>query len=186
MSHKAAGGEIRKLAYRDGDETVQEVRRFKRATIQAILHNQDNIVMLEESMSRGNCSGEAVGQLTGYILDHGLFSKVLSMWSFRQLTITTASLIKSYKELSLLKQPGQQKSRKFGRLFATTLHEPRYWYGPDALDLVDLSTENVRQSHDYVCTFLQKNMPVNFLDRVGKERRELDEIERNKELPTGK
>jgi hypothetical protein len=75
LSDRAAGGEIRKLAYRDGDETVQEVRRFKRATIQAILHNQDNIVMLEESMSQGNCSGEAVGRLTGCILDHGLFSQ---------------------------------------------------------------------------------------------------------------
>jgi hypothetical protein len=43
--------------------------------MQAILHNQDNIVMLEESISRGNCSGEAVGQLTGYILAHGLSSQ---------------------------------------------------------------------------------------------------------------
>jgi hypothetical protein len=29
-------------------------------------------------------------------------------------------------------------------------------------------------------------MPVNFFDKVGRERRELDEIERNEELPTGK
>jgi hypothetical protein len=98
----------------------------------------------------------------------------------------TAALIKSYRELSALKQPGRKKSWHFGQLFATTLHEPRYWYGPDAWDLVDLSTEDVRQTHDYVRTFLQKKMPVSFLDRAGKKRRELDELEERNELPTGK
>jgi hypothetical protein len=84
-----------------------------------------------------------------------------------------------------MKQPGQKESRAFGRLFATELHEPRYWYAVDALDLIDLQIEVERGSHDFVRKFLQQKLPASFLDRVGKERRELDDIEARKELPSG-
>lgn len=84
-----------------------------------------------------------------------------------------------------MKQPGQADCRVFGRLLATELHEPRYWYAVDALDLIDLQVEETRESHDSVREFLQKRLPVSFLDRVGKERRELDDITAKKELPSG-
>ena len=100
--------------------------------------------------------------------------------------IGPASLVKSYKELLAMKQPGQKESRAFGRLFATELHEPRYWYAVDALDLIDLQVEVERGSHDFIRKFLQQKLPASFLDRVGKERRELDVIEARKELPSGK
>lgn len=85
-----------------------------------------------------------------------------------------------------MKQPGQKESRAFGRLLATQLHEPRYWYAVDALDLIDLRVQEERGSHDIVRKFLQQKLPVSFLDRVGKERRELDDVEAKKELPSGK
>ena len=70
------------------------------------------------------------------------------------LTVVTASLIKAYKELSVMKQPGQKESRQIGRLLATTLHEPRYWYAADALDLIDLRPEDAKEYYDVVRTFL--------------------------------
>jgi hypothetical protein len=69
---------------------------------------------------------------------------------------------------------------------ATQLHEPRYYYSPDALDLIDLRIEKVRGSHDFIRKYLQQKLPVRFLDQIGRDRRELDEKELNRELPSGK
>lgn len=85
-----------------------------------------------------------------------------------------------------MKQPSEQESRKVGRLLATTLHEPRYWYAADALDLVDLSTGvtnsfgSPNDSPDRLRKFLQLRVPSGLLDREGKERRKLDDIEKSR------
>lgn len=77
----------------------------------------------------------------------------------------------------------------FGRVMATDLHEPRYWHTSDALELIDLTelrAQSTKTPHDIVRNFLQKKLPASMLDRIGKEWRELDEIEARKELPLGK
>ena len=98
------------------------------------------------------------------------------------------SLCKSYKTLLAMKQPSEQQSRKVGRLLATTLHEPRYWYAADALDLVDLSAEvtDSSVSPDRLRKFLQLRVPSGLLDREGKERRKLDDIEKSGTPPSCK
>jgi hypothetical protein len=70
LSQLQSGNKIRGLAYREGDEPVRAVRRFKRATLQAILHAQHKIVMLEESMAQANCPEASLAQLTRYLIDY--------------------------------------------------------------------------------------------------------------------
>jgi hypothetical protein len=48
-----------------------------------------------------------------------------------------------------------------------------------------LKPKTTKEPHDSIRTFLQKRLPVSLLDNVGKERRELDDIEAKKELPKG-
>jgi hypothetical protein len=85
-----------------------------------------------------------------------------------------------------MKQPEQSESMLFSKLLATQLHEPRYWYAPDAFNLIDLRVEEAKGKHDIVRKFLQQKVPSSFLDQVGTERRQIDDIEARKELPFGK
>jgi hypothetical protein len=97
---------------------------------------------------------------------------------------TSASLIKSYKELSVLKQV-HKDGKSFAKFFATEMHEPRYWYAPDAIERIDLVEDLPRTSHDVIRKFLQQKMPVMFLDSAGKRMRELDKIEESLGKSTG-
>lgn len=54
------------------------------------------------------------------------------------------------------------------------LHEPHYWTSPDALNLFDLQQDRPSDDFDEIRTFLQRNVPVGFLDKTSKERRMID------------
>lgn len=181
LSSSETRSKIRTLVMRDKEDAPNVVKRFDAVFRQTLLATQHEIVELEEAMSQGaHVPAEALRKiLTEYckLFHRSCIDHIAD--------VHKASLVKSYKELLAMKQPGQKESRAFGRLFATELHEPRYWYAVDALDLIDLQVEVERGSHDIVRKFLQHKLPVSFLDRVGKERRELDEIEARKELPSG-
>jgi hypothetical protein len=171
---------IRSLVLRDNEDAVNEVKRFDTMFRQTLLATQHEIIELEEAISQGTHVPTETPRkmLTEYGESPG------GKWRLC-CSQYPASLVKSYQELLAIKQPGQKESRAFGRLFATELHEPRYWYAVDALDLIDLRVQEERGSHDIVRKFLQQKLPVSFLDRVGKERRELDDVEARKELPSG-
>jgi len=89
---------------------------------------------------------------------------------------TLASLIKSYKELSVLKQV-HKDGKSFAKFYATELHEPRYWYAPDAIERINLVEDIPRPSHDVIRKLLQQKLPIMFLDSAGKRMRELDKLE---------
>jgi hypothetical protein len=88
-----------------------------------------------------------------------------------------------------MRQPGEKVSREIGRVLATTLHEPRYYYASDALDLLDLHSVDSKEpfeAPDKFRTFLQRHVPRTMLDKTGKERREIDEVYAKGVLPSGK
>jgi hypothetical protein len=160
---------FRELALRHGGDSIRDFRRFDVALFQALLHTQHEIILLEEVMSNGESLRDDVVRLTQHlaVLQFVSLSPRQSLLGSIYLTFVIASLIKSYKELSIMKRPGQKESRQIGRLLATALHEPRYWYAADALDLIDLRPEDVKESHDVFRTYLQRKAPVGFLDRIG-------------------
>lgn len=87
-----------------------------------------------------------------------------------------------------MRQPGDKASREAGRVLATTFHEPRYYYASDALDLISLRAVDSKESKeapDKFRTFLQRHVPTTMLDKIGKERREIDEVHAKGILPSG-
>lgn len=87
-----------------------------------------------------------------------------------------------------MRQPGHKASREAGRVLATTFHEPRYYYGVDALDLIDLravDSKDSKEAPDKLRAFLQRHVPKTMLDKTGKERREIDEVDAQGILPSG-
>ncbi|RDL39332.1 uncharacterized protein BP5553_03672 [Venustampulla echinocandica] len=146
---------IRELTLRDNTRAIKEVRMFHNVYLQAILQTQHEIIQFEERMSR-----EKFGK-------QERLSKLL---------IEYADLIKSYRGLASLKQI-HKDDRSFAKFFATELHEPRYWYAPDASELIDIGEESPRMAHDIVRKILQQKLPAIFLDAAGKSLREIDEFE---------
>lgn len=57
MDKDGLPAKIRQLAYRDGPEAIQEVRKFTRPLMHAILRVQYKIVVLEEENSWGKADG---------------------------------------------------------------------------------------------------------------------------------
>jgi hypothetical protein len=86
--------------------------------------------------------------------------------------------IEIFQRLSTLKQPGLDASRNAGRFLALKLKEPHYWDSPDALNLCDLTPSRTLHTVDSLRLLLQKVMPKRFLDDLGRERRQLDDIAR--------
>jgi len=56
------------------------------------------------------------------------------------------------------------------------LKEPHYWDSPDALNLCDLTPSPTLPTVGSLRLLLQKVMPKRFLDDLGRERRQLDDI----------
>ncbi len=185
---------VRLLALSADESPIRDFRRFDRIMVQTLLYIQHQIVLIEERLAQRDRSVD-MNELVTYLNDYGERSaEVLTHPpSIRchaivpRLTIP-ASLIKSYKELSSMKQPGQKESREIGRRLATRLHEPRYWYAQDALELIDLRHEGkaAKPRPDQIRIFLQKHVPISLLDRVGKEHRDVDKAKARKELPSGR
>jgi hypothetical protein len=84
--------------------------------------------------------------------------------------------IETFQKLSALRQPGLEASRGAGRNLALKLREPHYWDSPDALNLCDLTPSTSVPNIDGLRLFLQNTIPKTFLDDLGRERRDLDEI----------
>ncbi|KAH8663555.1 hypothetical protein BGZ60DRAFT_411602 [Tricladium varicosporioides] len=155
LTPKQTQQKIRELALRDRIEGVKEVRRFHSVHLQAILTTQHEIIQLEKRMSRG---------------------LPIAINTLNPLLIEYANLIKSYKDLSALKQV-HKDGKSFSKFFATELHEPRYWYAPDATERIDLIEDSPRLSHDIVRKVLQQKLPLRWLDAAGRAMREWDQAE---------
>jgi hypothetical protein len=113
-----------------------------------------------------------------------LFNVTIYLESTKTLTCS-ASLVEAYKKSLRLKQASTVESKEYRKFMATQLHEPRYEYSSDSLGLVDFNIEGTRGSTDIVRKFLQNRLPVRFLDDIGRERRELEAIKQQGELPSG-
>lgn len=183
LSYDESSLKLRELAL--SPNTVNEVKRFDTAFRQSLLFLQHQIVTLEEEMSQPKREDQVM-RLSHLLIDYSEIVLKSLLCLIQRLTIIAASLVKSYRELLSMKQPEQSESRRVSKLLATQLHEPRYWYAPDAFNLIDLRVEETKGSHDIVRKFLQQTVPPSFLDEVGTERRKIDDIEARKKLPFGK